>query len=313
MGYKQVIHHDATKHERVWLCIDHFHELLIPDANDSDYIDVSHLSGMFAQPLTVLFAGYGQWKAGQCMNRQGPYSVLGIEYVRSGNLVLRQGQQEVLAQPGDVYFIRGDFPETDRTGPAGRLSKRYVWLTGAILENLLRSLHLWKREVLHIQRPQQFEALLRQMTRLLDQNPPDVDLQASTLAYQILLCLGQSIRPSLPPLIEEALAFMQKNLHRQLQLEELCQHLGINEVSLRRLFARHMQIAPIAYFLKQKLTWSANMLSTTSFSIKEIAYEIGYDDPFYFSNQFKKYFGVSPKQYRESNGLSFGMTYTSGE
>jgi AraC family transcriptional regulator, transcriptional activator of pobA len=44
-------------------------------------------------------------------------------------------------------------------------------------------------------------------------------------------------------------------------------------------------------------------LSTTSLSIKEIAYEIGYIDPFYFSNQFKKYFGTSPKQYRETNLL----------
>ena len=313
MGYKRIIHKDVTKHESAWIGTAHFHELFIPDPSSPGYIDVSHLSGIFAQPLMVLFAGYGQWFAGQHMNRQGPTNVLGIEYVRSGNVVLIKDGKELLVQPGEAYFIRGDFPDADRTGPAGRLSKRFLWLTGAIQENLLRSLNLWKRDFLRLRRPRQFEVLLRQMTTLLDENPLDVDLRASTLAYQILLFLGQSMQPSLPPIIEASLVFMQKNLHRQLQVKELCDYLGVNEIHLRRLFVRHMHTSPITYFHKQKLTWSANMLSTTTFSIKEIAYAIGYDDPFYFSNQFKKHFGVSPKQYRESNHLSVGMLSYAGE
>jgi AraC-like DNA-binding protein len=308
MGYKRIIHKDATKQESIWLCTSHLHELLVPDPNHSpQYIDVSHLSRIFSQPLTVLFAGYSRWFAGQKMKRQGQPGVLGIEYVRSGNLVLIKDNRESLIQPGNVYFLREDFPNADRTGPAGMLLKRYLWLTGAVLENLLHSLNLWGRDGLRLQHPRKFEALMKQMTTLLDANPPDVDLRASTLAYQILLFLGQSIHPSLPAIVEEALAFMQQNLHRQLQVKDLCEYLEVNEIRLRRLFVRHIQIPPITYFLKQKLTWSANMLCTTSFSIKEIAYEVGYDDPFYFSNQFKKHFGMSPKQYRESNYPVFRM------
>jgi AraC-like DNA-binding protein len=308
MGYRRIIHKDATKHESIWLCTSYLHELLVPDPNNSpQYIDVSHLSGIFAQPLTVLFAGYSQWFAGQKMKRQGQPGVLGIEYVCSGNLVLIKDDEEFLMQPGDVYFLWEEFPDADYTGPTGKLLKRYLWLTGAVLENLLRSLNLWGRDSLRLQHPRKFETLMRQMTVLLAANPPDVDLRASALAYQILLFLGQSIHPSLPPIIEEALAFMQQNLHCQLHIKDLCEYLDVNETHLRRLFVRHMQIPPMTYFLKQKLTWSANLLCTTSFSIKEIAYEVGYDDPFYFSNQFKKHFGVSPKQYRESNYPSFAV------
>jgi AraC-like DNA-binding protein len=308
MGYKRIIHKDVTKQESIWLCTSHLHELLVSDPNHSlQYIDVSHLSRIFSQPLTVLFAGYSQWFAEQKMERQGQPGVLGIEYVCFGDVVLIKNNEEFLMQPGDVYFLREEFPDADHTGPTGTLLKRYLWLTGAVLGNLLRSVNLWGRNSLRLQHPRKFEALMRQITTLLAANPPDVDLRASTLAYQILLFLGQSIHPSLPAIIEEALAFMQQNLHRQLHVKDLCEYLDVNEIRLRRLFVRYMQIPPITYFLKQKLTWSANMLCTTSFSIKEIAYEVGYDDPFYFSNQFKKHFGMSPKQYRESNYPSFGV------
>jgi YesN/AraC family two-component response regulator len=43
------------------------------------------------------------------------------------------------------------------------------------------------------------------------------------------------------------------------------------------------------------------MLLTTSKSIQEIAYELGYDDALYFSRVFKKRIGVSPTTYRANN------------
>jgi AraC-like DNA-binding protein len=305
MPYEPVIHCDATKQERLWLSTVYLDELLIPDqAHKSQYIDTSHLSGIFAQPLTVLFAGYGRWLAGQCMQRHEQPTVMGIEYVRSGNVVLTKNDREWLVEAGQVYFLWEDFPDNDRTGPAGHLCKRVVWLTGTILDTLLRSAKLWGKKHVQLARPRQCEALMRQLSTLLAHNPPDVDLQASALAYQLLLFLGQSCQPSLPSVLEEALAFIQHNLHRRLHIRDLCDHLGVNERYLGRLFSTHVGMSPIRYFLQQKLTWSANLLCSTSLSIKEVAYEAGYDDPFYFSSQFKKQFGISPKYYRQTNRLS---------
>jgi AraC family transcriptional regulator, transcriptional activator of pobA len=41
------------------------------------------------------------------------------------------------------------------------------------------------------------------------------------------------------------------------------------------------------------------LLYYESMSVKEIAFRLGFNDPFYFSNFFKKHIGVSPKAYRE--------------
>jgi YesN/AraC family two-component response regulator len=43
-----------------------------------------------------------------------------------------------------------------------------------------------------------------------------------------------------------------------------------------------------------------NMISTNILSLSEISASIGFNDPLYFSKVFKKYVGLSPKQYRMS-------------
>ncbi|MDR7130280.1 AraC-like DNA-binding protein [Algoriphagus sp. 4150] len=44
------------------------------------------------------------------------------------------------------------------------------------------------------------------------------------------------------------------------------------------------------------------LLIYESLSVKEIAFQLGFKDPFYFSNFFKKHTGVSPKVYRDQIG-----------
>ncbi len=49
----------------------------------------------------------------------------------------------------------------------------------------------------------------------------------------------------------------------------------------------------------KKIATAKNKLFLTNFPIKDIAYEVGYNDPLYFTRVFKKYSGVSPKDFRK--------------
>jgi AraC-like DNA-binding protein len=303
MEYKHVVYKDALRHEGIWLCTSHSHELLVQNPQAPNYLMTTNISQDYSYPLLVLFAGTARWFAGQSLRFVSQPGMFGIEYIRSGDALIKKDGREILVQTGEVYFLSEHSPDEYSTGPSGSLSKRYIMLTGAAHEYLLRLLNLWERQTMRVRAPRQFEALMRRMTRLMTEHPPDIGLQASTLAYQILLALSQSIQPTRPQIVKHALAFMQKNLQQPVKLGDLCEHLGVSEAFLGRQFARYLHTSPIKYFLKQKLTWSANMLCSTSLTIKEIAYNAGYEDPFYFSKQFKMEFGMSPSEYRKTHPL----------
>ncbi len=70
--------------------------------------------------------------------------------------------------------------------------------------------------------------------------------------------------------------------------------------SFDRMFRKHMQMSPQEYKLQCRVETARNLLRRTQMSIKEIAYELGFCNPFYFSSQFQKLTGQSPSEYRRA-------------
>ena len=56
---------------------------------------------------------------------------------------------------------------------------------------------------------------------------------------------------------------------------------------------------PHEYIRKMRFTRAAELLKDPTFSISEVAYQTGFDDPNYFSRCFKEYFGVTASQFRK--------------
>ena len=253
-------------------------------------------------PLLLKMAGYARWEKEESFSRAKSTDFF-VEYVSHGDVHLIQDKKEYIIQPGEVYLLRKGSTHTYSVGPSGMLLKRFVQLGGTNMDHHIQLLGLWEQDRIRPQDPQKIERLLKQATSLLANAPGDEDLdlhvQLSSLAYQILLELSLSLKSSVPVLIENALTFMHENLHRSLSRQEICEHLGVSMPYFNRLFSYHMNCTPVAYFLRQKFNWAAQLLRTRTFSVKEVSYTTGFDDPLYFSAQFKKQFGVSPTQYRK--------------
>ena len=67
----------------------------------------------------------------------------------------------------------------------------------------------------------------------------------------------------------------------------------------RKVFQKETGVTPAGYLTKRRMDRAAELLDQFKdrVPVKEIAFQCGYEDPYYFSRQFKKSFGVSPKQY----------------
>ncbi len=94
-------------------------------------------------------------------------------------------------------------------------------------------------------------------------------------------------------------SLIEKNIAQpNFSVEDLAQQLHISRVQLYRKVKAILGISISEYINSQKLAKAKNLLQDSSLNISEIAYQLGYSSPGYFSTSFKNKYGVSPKQYR---------------
>ena len=60
-----------------------------------------------------------------------------------------------------------------------------------------------------------------------------------------------------------------------------------------------MKVSPMQYIISLRMAAAKGYLENSVKNIAQIANEIGYDNPLYFSRLFKKHTGITPTQYRK--------------
>ena len=81
-------------------------------------------------------------------------------------------------------------------------------------------------------------------------------------------------------------------------LDQVAQECHVDRAYLCRLFRRYDRQTPYRFLLRQKMSLAAERLQDPGVLVKQVAAELGFDDPFHFSRAFKNTFGVSPEAFR---------------
>lgn len=76
--------------------------------------------------------------------------------------------------------------------------------------------------------------------------------------------------------------------------------LGISVSRFNHLFAGCVGESPYSYFVGLRMANACNLLECTDLKVQEIAEKCGYQNPFYFTQAFKKKMGYTPSEYRKS-------------
>lgn len=97
-------------------------------------------------------------------------------------------------------------------------------------------------------------------------------------------------------LIRQACVLLERDLDQRLDMTEVAEELGVAYPTFRRRFREAMQVSPGAYRVRRRLEQARYLLLDRS--VKQVADELGYSDPFTFSAQFKAHFGLSPQRFR---------------
>lgn len=74
---------------------------------------------------------------------------------------------------------------------------------------------------------------------------------------------------------------------------------GMSESEFYRAFSAQTGSSPHAYRTSLRMTAAKTLLADSALTVGEIAKEVGYDDPYYFSRLFRSRTGISPRAYRK--------------
>jgi len=92
--------------------------------------------------------------------------------------------------------------------------------------------------------------------------------------------------------------YMRSRLHETVRLQEFARQAGLSVSHFSELFREQVHQSPLSYFTQLKIRAACRLLDLSGKSVKAVAMETGYSDPYYFSRVFKKVMGISPEKYR---------------
>jgi len=101
-------------------------------------------------------------------------------------------------------------------------------------------------------------------------------------------------------LIQKAIALVEENIsNAEFSVEELSHLLNMSRVNLYKKMLAITGKSPIEFIRIIRLKRSVQLLEKSQLSISEIAYEVGFNTPRYFSKYFKEEYKLTPSEYKE--------------
>lgn len=106
-------------------------------------------------------------------------------------------------------------------------------------------------------------------------------------------------------IVEQALSFTKEHYDDpDLSIQKVCGHLHISSGYFCGIFKKEVQLTFLQYLMQIRMEAAKELLRSTEMKSFEIAGQVGFAEPNYFSFCFKKHIGVSPKEYRKQTALT---------
>lgn len=104
--------------------------------------------------------------------------------------------------------------------------------------------------------------------------------------------------------IKDTKEYIAMHYNHPLTLTSMAERVHLSEEYFSRLFKKEVGKNFTEYITEIRMIKAKKLLLCSDFNINEIGYMVGIQNPSYFSNQFKRYYGISPKTVREERDNS---------
>lgn len=134
-----------------------------------------------------------------------------------------------------------------------------------------------------------------------------MDVVAWNLVTKLFLQKPMFEIPKQDERIHAIVAELQSNFMNDVNFDDVAKKCGMSRRTFFRYWNKMIDQTPQAFLTNIRLMHAAGFLSHTNMSINEVCRNAGFNDSAYFSNKFKKYYNMSPSEYRTSKRVSPGV------
>ena len=161
------------------------------------------------------------------------------------------------------------------------------------------------RGVMIIATDSKFAPIEVELRRMVDVSNAPIRLRsdAAMNSLERVLILSDDLNPVngaslIDSRIQKALQIVGERLATPVHIGKLGKAVGLSRSRFSTLFTEQIRLSPQAYVEFVRLARAAQMLHSSSWSVAQIAKEVGFPNAYYFSTRFRRRYGVPPSVYR---------------
>ena len=98
--------------------------------------------------------------------------------------------------------------------------------------------------------------------------------------------------------VQRAMNYLSEHMNEKITLQDLAEEVHLSPSRLAHLFREQVGATPQQFLERHRLERAKQLLRSTPHLVQDVAWQVGYENPFYFTRRFKKYAGCSPSAYR---------------
>jgi len=251
---------------------------------------------------------YFNWRKGRILDE---YQII---YIPFGNGVFESAGRELQQiKEGTIIFL---FPgEWHRFKPAAEKGWDEFWVgfKGMFIENIMRQHFLSKKNAVH--EIGLSEKIIHLFTDIIEITKEERTGYQPLVSGIVMHLLGEihsltkqqfyAGEEGTESIINKARIIFRTNIDQGINIEKVAEELCVSYAWFRKAFKTYTGIAPHQYLIQLKIEKAKMLLTDCSRSIKEIAFSLNFESPFYFSRLFKEKTGFSPDVYRKQLRINY--------
>jgi AraC-like DNA-binding protein len=232
----------------------------------------------------------------------------GIQYCHENDFYVKMGDKYERTVFGSWALITRPGPPFQYGPPPGKIVRHsFVCFKGPRVDRYIKSGLLQLSDtvpMIKITRPEHFKATLMELIDLLTPLESRNNDRSVHLLEDLLLQLHEQpvVHSEVPEYLREPLDELVEQLKEKPELSWDFEHeaavCGVSYPHFRYIFNLRYNLPPGKYLALQRLKKATILLSGGDEQISNVAEQCGFDDQFYFSRLFKKYYHFSPMRYR---------------